>query len=88
MGVVVRRYIYILIRMITFPHSTCIGFFKMFIRSCSCYLCNIANVAQRLYRQERGKYVDCAQARVPRLPRAEYAIPCDISRKLPLTCVR
>ena len=51
MGVVVRRYIDILIIIITFPYSTCISsffgssiltslfIFKMFFRSCLCYFC-------------------------------------------------
>ena len=49
--VVVRRYIDILIIIITFPYSTCISsfwaaasiflgsFFKMFFHSCLCYFC-------------------------------------------------
>ena len=58
MGVVVRRYIDILIIIITFPYSTCISsfigssiptslfIFKMFFRSCLLFLCSIANIAQ------------------------------------------
>ena len=62
MGVAVRRYIDILIIIITFPYSTCIRsffgssiptsllLFKMFFRSFfMLYLCNIANVAQRTF---------------------------------------
>ena len=54
MSVVVRRYIDILIIIITFPYSTCISSFlaavsvytflfilKMFFRSCLCYFCAI-----------------------------------------------
>ena len=60
MGVVVRRYIDILI-IITFPYSTCISscfgssiptslfIFKMFFCSCLLFLCNIANFAQRTF---------------------------------------
>ena len=60
-GVVVRRYIDILIIIITFPYSTCISSFfgssiptslfilKMFFRSYLLFLCNIANVAQRTF---------------------------------------
>ena len=52
-GVVVRRYIDILIIIITFPYSTCISsffgssiatslfIFEMFFRSCLCYYCAI-----------------------------------------------
>ena len=61
MGVAVRRYIDILIIIITFPYSTCISSFfdssiltslfivKMFFCSCLLFLCNIANVAQRTF---------------------------------------
>ena len=72
----------------------------MFFCSCLCYFCAIyiANVAQRTFeivQKSRScdngdiiiltkTYVDCARARVPRLPRARY-IPSDISRKLQLT---
>ena len=61
-GVVVRRYIDILIIIITFSYSTCISsfvgssiptslfIFKMFFRSCLLFLCNIANVAQRTFK--------------------------------------
>ena len=53
MGGVVRRYIGILIIIITFPYSTCISsffgsciptsllIFLMFFRSCLCYFCAI-----------------------------------------------
>ena len=61
MGVVVRRYIHILIIIITFPYSTCISFFgqqhpyffvqflNVFLFLFMLFLCNIiiANVAQR-----------------------------------------
>ena len=61
MGVVVRRYIDILTIIITYPYSACISsffatvsllcsFLKCFFRSCLCYLCNIANVAQRTFK--------------------------------------
>ena len=58
------------------------------------FLCNIANVVQRtfkivqklrsrecneLYPQEHRTYVNCAHARVPKLPRE---VPRDVSRKL------
>ena len=61
MGVAVRRYIDILIIILTFPYSTCINSFfgssiptslfilKMFFCSCLCYFCAIANVAQRTF---------------------------------------
>ena len=61
MGVVVRRYIDILIIIINFPYSTCIRsffgsssptslfIFQMFFHSCLLFLCNIANVAQRTF---------------------------------------
>ena len=63
MGVVVRRYMDILIIINTFPYSTCISSFfgssipislfilKMFLRSCLCYFCEIyiANVVQRTF---------------------------------------
>ena len=61
MGVVVRRYIYFLIIIITYLYSTCISsffggsiptsllIFKMFFRSCLLFLCNIASIAQRTF---------------------------------------
>ena len=62
MGVVVRRYIDILIIIINFPYSTCISsffgssiptslfIFKMFFRSCFCYFLQYkANVTQRTF---------------------------------------
>ena len=62
MGVAIRRYIDILIIIMTFPYSTCISsflgssiptclfIFKMFFLSCLCYFwCNIAKVAQRTF---------------------------------------
>ena len=61
MDVAVRRYIDILIIIITFPNSTCISCFfgsiptylfilKMFFLSCLLFLCNIANVAKRTFK--------------------------------------
>ena len=59
--VVLRRYIDILIIIITFSYSTWISsflaaaslllcsFFKCFFHSCLLFLCNIANVAQRTF---------------------------------------
>ena len=59
MGVAVRRYIDILIIIITFPYSTCISSFfdssipsalfikKKFFLLLLLFLCNIANIAQR-----------------------------------------
>ena len=59
MGVVVKRYIDILIIIITFPYSTCIraaaflllcSFKKMFFSFLfMLFLCNIASVAQRTF---------------------------------------
>ena len=57
MGVVVRRYIDILIIIITFPYSIfflaasflLLFIFKMFFHSCLLFLCNIANVVQRTF---------------------------------------
>ena len=63
MGVVVRRYIDILIIIITFPYSTCISisfflaaaslllssFLNVFSFLFMLFLCNIANVAQRTF---------------------------------------
>ena len=61
MGVVVRRYIDILIIIINFPYSTCISYFlaaaslllcsfkKCFFVLVYVILCNIANVAQRTF---------------------------------------
>ena len=61
MGVVVRRYIDILIIIVTFPYFTRISSFfgssiptslfilKMFFGFCLLFLCNIANVAQRTF---------------------------------------
>ena len=61
MGVVVRRYIDILIIIITFPYSTCISsflvaaslrlcsFLKCFLFLFMLFLCNIANIAQKTF---------------------------------------
>ena len=61
MGGVVRRYIGILIIIITFPYFTCISsflaatslllcsFLKSFLFLFKLFLCNIANVAQRTF---------------------------------------
>ena len=61
-GVVVRRYIDILITIITFSYSTVLALFlaaasllllfifKKFFRSCLCYFCAIANFAQRTFK--------------------------------------
>ena len=58
MGVVVRRYIDILVIIITFPYSTCISSFLAAASLLLCsfltflfmlFLCNIANVAQRTF---------------------------------------
>ena len=61
MGVVVKRYINILIIIITFPYSTCISSFlaaaslllcsllKSFLVLVYVILCNIVNVAQRTF---------------------------------------
>ena len=62
MGVVVRRYIDILIIIINFPYSTCISSFfgssiptslfifkNVFLFLFMLFLCNIANVAQRTF---------------------------------------
>ena len=63
MGVIVRRYIDILIIIITFPNSTCISsvfgssiptslfiFYMYFSFLFMIFLCNIANVAQRTFK--------------------------------------
>ena len=58
MGVAVRKYIDILIIIITFPYSTCIGssittsfyFFNVFSFLFMSFLFNIANVAQRTFK--------------------------------------
>ena len=55
MGVVVRRYIDILIIIITFPYSTCISSFfdgsiPTSLFTFMLFLCNIANVAQKQFK--------------------------------------
>ena len=80
MGVVVRRYIDILIIIITFPCSTCISSASLLL--CSFLKCFSFLFMLFLYKIEFTLIY--ARVRVPRLPCARY-IPRDISRKLQLT---
>ena len=88
MGGVVRKYIDILIIIITFPYSTCISsflaaaslllclFLKCFSFLFILFLCNIANVAQRKSRsRERGDIINYIDKNVECTSNAEPE-PC------------